>query len=369
MKASSLTLILLLACMTVAPTVDASDRAPSKFGLLFAMRNAGCPQETLCSAEFNTFLVVVDGEKMRVAVKTPHFYVPRKNGFWEIGITLPKEIANAKPYSEQQSAAREAQTSEADEFVWQLWAAPLGSKPSLPKSPPDVETQQQEGISEDSDELYWLVLTWAGTDYLSVTEQLGEYTTQHVIVAIDGVARNEDETPWTPKASDTVIRRDLDSCVDETSDFNTHEFLDYAEQAWTITRDKMRWKFEWTFSQSGRAARGYEASCSTSLRPPKELVGDDSLGLGWNKVLSKVPDAQTAFASPDQSLILAFTKTQVLALRREANGLGTPFARVFLPVGDVLSAQWAIGKYADQWAEQLSQAESWTDKSHPVQQR
>ncbi len=131
----------------------------------------------------------------------------------------------------------------------------------------------------------------------------------------------------------------------------------------------MRWEFEWTFSHSGRAARGYEASCSTSLHPPKELVGNDALGLGWNKVLSKVPDAQTAFASPDQSLILVFTKTQVLALRREANGLGAPFARVFLPVRDVLSAQWAIGKYADQWAEQLSQAESWTDKSHPVQQR
>jgi hypothetical protein len=91
--------------------------------------------------------------------------------------------------------------------------------------------------------------------------------------------------------------------------------------------------------------------------------------VGWSQVLSKVPDAQTAFASPDQSLILAFTKTQVLALRREANGLSTPFARVFLLMGDVLSGQWAIGKYTDQWAQQLSQAESWTDKNRQLEKR
>jgi len=167
---------------------------------------------------------------------------------------------------------------------------------------------------------------------VSVTEQFGEYTTDHVIGPVDGIPRGEREIAWKPQVSDTVIRRDLNSCVDEASDFNTHEFLDDADQAWSITRGKMRWEFVWTFSHSGRALRGYEAACPTSLYPPKQLVGSDSLCLGWNDVLSKVPDAQTAFASPDQSLILVFTKTQVLALRREVNGLATPFARVFLPV-------------------------------------
>jgi hypothetical protein len=143
-----------------------------------------------------------------------------------------------------------------------------------------------------------------------------------------------------------VIRRDLNSCVDEASESNTHEFLEDADQAWSITRGKMRREFVWTFSHSARALRGYEAACPTSLYPPKQLVGSDSHCLGWKDVLSKVPDAQTAFASPDQSLILVLTKTQVLALRREVNGLATPFARVFLPVSEVLSAQWAIGKYA-----------------------
>jgi len=61
-------------------------------------------------------------------------------------------------------------------------------------------------------------------------------------------------------------------------------------------------------------------------------------------------------------MVLVLTSGQVLALTREGNTLRPPFARVFLPATDVVSAQWAVGKYADAWAQQLSQAKSQSEK-------
>ena len=49
-----------------------------------------------------------------------------------------------------------------------------------------------------------------------------------------------------------------------------------------------------------------------------------------------------------------------------ANALGQPFARVFLPQGaspsEIISGQWAVGRYVDAWFEQLSHAKSWTEE-------
>ena len=356
-----LALVVIGGLVTLAVAATPADNPTRKFGFLFAVTKPDCQGGNACAGEFETRLLVIDGDKMRVVVNTPHLYLPRNSGFWEVGITVPKTVSGLQPQAGAQTSDEEMPVVGAsDEPILQLWAAPLGVKPTFPELSPKEEGNPQE---EPEEELHSLSIGWVGTDYLSVTEQIGEYTTSPLILPIDGIASNAADNSWRPKAPDTVLRKDLESCIDEKSDFNTREFLEDANQAWSITRGRMRWEFNWSFSHSGRALRGYGAACLTSLRPPKELVGSDVLGAGWNQVLPRVPDARTAFASPDRSLVLVFTSNQILALKREGNALGAPLARVFLPSGQIVSGQWAVGKYVDAWAEQLSHAKSWTDKN------
>jgi hypothetical protein len=68
---------------------------PTKLALLFAVPQSSCPEDFECGhgqGAFETFLLVIDGDQMKVAVRTPHLYVPRKSGFWEIGILPPKNL-------------------------------------------------------------------------------------------------------------------------------------------------------------------------------------------------------------------------------------------------------------------------------------
>jgi hypothetical protein len=316
-----------------------------KLAFLFAVRNPGRTEcsEDICEGRFETRLLVIDGDKMRVAVQTPHLYIPRNTGFWEVGVLTP-----TNPQSNAHSKV---------ESYWRLWAAPIGKTPT----PSGTSAEENTDAEESRDEIRRIELSWIGTDYLSFIEQIGEYTEIHAVTSIDGTVRNASEAPWKPAVPEAVYNKDFENCIDEGSDFNTRTFLEGAQQGWSISRGKFRWELTWDFGYSSGAARGYATTCATSVRPPKELVGTDALGVGWNQVLSKVPDALTAFSSPDHSTLLVLTSGQVLALKHDGNTLGAPFARVFLPASEVLSAQWAVGKYADSWADQLSHAKSWTD--------
>ena len=142
--------------------------------------------------------------------------------------------------------------------------------------------------------------------------------------------------------------------------------MESAEQGWSVTRGRMRWEFEWSFNHGTGAARGYNSACTTLLRPPRSLVGADTLKLGWNQVLPHVPDAQTAFSSPDGSLLLVFTKRQILAFHPTVDALTKPFATLPYEPRPILMSQWAVGEYADNRAQQLAQAKSWTEPSPGV---
>jgi hypothetical protein len=360
-KKSALFAFGLIAITGSLVTVAMPGAHSSKLGFFFAIRNPVKTEcsEDICLGHFETRLLMIDGDRMRVVVQTPHLYTPRNTGFWEVGALTPKSLSNPQSGARSEGGEKDMQQGSASAgFDWQLWAAPIGKKPTLPAS----SAEQNASAEERGSEIRRIELYWIGTDYLSFVELIGEYTETHAIMSIDEIARNASGEPWKPAVPEAVYKKDFEDCVDERSDFNTRTFLEGAEQGWSISRGKLGWEFNWAFGYSSGAARGYSTGCATSLRPPKELVGSDALGVGWNQVLSKVPDALTAFVSPDHSIVLVLTSGQVLALKREGNTLGAPFARVFLPCSEVLAAQWAVGKYADAWAEQLSHAKSWTEK-------
>jgi hypothetical protein len=345
---------------------------PQKLAFLFAMPQSACPDEYECGngqGAFETFLLVIDGGQMKVAVRTPHLYFPRKSGFWEVGI-LPPKISEGQKNGGTDSPAWDD---------WKLWASPMGQKPALapaPEKTEKVETSEEGKETEQRGGVRYFTLSWVGSDSLSFTDYFESYAgdlsyvTAPMILSIDDVAtlaysQFSSIPAWTPPTSPEQYQRDLARCVseDEEKPGYSRAALETATQGWRIIRGRMRWDFEWSLNHGTGAARGYNAICATSLRPPRSLIGADSLKIAWNQILPRIPDAQTAFSSPDGSVLLVFTKSQILAFRPAEGALSKPFATLNNDPYPILMAQWAIGKYADNWAQILSQAKSWTELS------
>jgi hypothetical protein len=344
---------------------------PPKLAFLFAVPQSDCPEGFECGngqGAFETFLLVIDGDQMKVVMRTPHLYVPRKSGFWEIGI-LPPKIPGARDKDGANLP---------NWWDWRLWAAPAGQKPVL-ASPANEEKSEDAENSESGAGIRYFNLSWVGNDYLAFTDYYEtsgpslNYVTAPLILPIDdlgntGYLESGSVKVWTPPTTPEQLERDLARCVSEGQEDSTYSqaFLDSATQGWLISRGRMRWVFEWSFNHGSGAARGFNAACATSLKPPRALVGADSLKLGWNQILPRVPDAQTAFSSPDGTLLLVFTKRQILAFHPTEGMLTKPFATLSHEPRPILMSQWAVGKYADNWAQQLAQTKSWTEISPSV---
>lgn len=348
---------------------------PQKLAFLFAVPQSSCPDEYECGngqAAFETFLLVIDGDQMKVAVRTPHLYFPRKSGFWEVGI-LPPKISDGQQNGGTNSPAWND---------WKLWAAPVGQKPALTpahEKTEKAETSEEGKETEQTGGVRYFTISLVGSDYLSFTDYFESYAgdlsyvTAPMILPIDDVAKQaysefSSIQPWTPPLSPEQYQSDLERCasaeVEEPG--YSREALETGSQGWRILRGRMRWDFEWSLNHATGAARGYNAVCTTSLRPPRSLIGADSVKLAWNQILPRVPDVQTAFSSPDGSVLLVFTKSQILAFRPAEGTLSKPFARLNYDPHRILMSQWAVGKYADNWAQILSQAKSWTELSPSV---
>jgi hypothetical protein len=345
---------------------------PQKLAFLFAVPQSSCPDEYDCSngqGAFETYLLVIDGDQMRLAVRTPHLYFPRKSGFWEVGIFPPK-ISDGQKSDGTNSLAWDD---------WKLWAAPVGQKPALTPAPEKIEkaeTIENGKGTEQGGGVRYFTISWVGTDYLAFTDYFESYAgdlsyvTAPMILPIDEVAKlaysQFSSIPaWTPPTSPEQYRRDVHRCVSagvEEPGYSV-DALESASQGWRIIRGRMRWDFEWSLNHGTGAARGFNAICATSLRPSRALVGTDSLKLGWDRILPHVPDAQTAFSSPDGSILLVFTKRQILAFRPGEGALSRPFATLDNDPHPILMTQWAVGKYADNWAQILAHAKSWTEQS------
>jgi hypothetical protein len=345
--------------------------SPPKLAFLFAVPQSDCPEGYDCGngqGAFQTFLLVIDGDQMKIALRTPHLYVPRKSGFWEIGILPPKILG-----------ARDKDGANLPNWWdWRLWAAPAGQKPVL-ASPAKEEKSEDVDNSDSGGGIRYFNLSWVGNDYLAFTDYFETsgtslaYVTAPMILPIDdlgntGYLESGSVKSWTPPITPEQLERDLAQCVSEDQEDSTYsrESLESASQGWSISRGRRRWVFEWSFNHGYGAARGYNAACATSLKPPRALVGADSLKLGWNQVLPHLPDAQTAFSSPDGSLLLVFTKRQILAFRPADGVLTKAFATLNNDPHPILMAQWAVGKFADNWAQQLAETKSWTESSSAV---
>jgi hypothetical protein len=359
MKRLSLALLLCALPFSVARSAD----PPRKFAFLFAVPQTTCPDGYDCGqgqAAFESYLLLIDGDRMQIAVSTPHLLIPRKSGFWELALVPPKKL----PEGDTPPAGS------LDAYEWKLWAAPAGQKPVLPtitKTDQDPETG-----------LHQFAVSWVGSDYLSITDYFEfvdslsntESQTSILILPIDDLAKSgypysAGLKSWSPDLPADTSARDLAKCVSENDPEGGHsrEFLESAQQGWTIKRGRMRWEFEWRFTQGSGVDRGNDTTCDTSLRPPRTLVGSDHLNLNWNQILPHVPDAQTAFSSPDGVLLLVFTKTRILAFHPQDGALGKPVASVLFSSPNMVMAQWAVGKYADSWVDQLSHLALWSDST------
>lgn len=221
--------------------------------------------------------------------------VPRKNGFWQIGMDRNT-----------------------------LWGKSLNSNSSKYKSRTLTNGE----------------ITFVGNEYISLDNKDSELE----VVAIDNLngdniafskAFGSDAGEALKKSAELFLKRLNKKTVDQ-------EEMKYMEKNWAVARRSGRWILR------GRTESGdFDIAYAT----PSILTTYDDLYISFNSIKKIVPDAVDAYTSPNKDILLIVTNTNIKVFSIDNKDIGKIKADIKLKDNEsVIMGQWATGEYVEEWA-------------------
>ena len=312
--------------------------AQTKSGLLLTTVSASGDAQQ----RFHAYWITLDGAQVQV-VEGMRLLVPRKAGWWEVGITALVH-ANSDVRSEK------------------LWAVPLGTvRPRSHVVP----------ISDDdpcSDYLNTYSVSWVGSDFVAMHRDYesacGGHTVsgeQSFVTRLDDMQRKEQESrpqltltelagPEARKAMDLGAELANTRAAQASAGGEAASPIAASDNSWIILRSKGRYRLLGTTPIE--LAKGGD-SYSIPFDPPASLVGPDELAVGWDSILDKLPDALDAYTSPDGDLLVVLTPRYVSIFEVKEQKIGARLSRIAVESSSAIAAQWATGANVDRWSETI----------------
>lgn len=288
----------------------------SKSGLLLGLKYKNDSTEG-CS--YRTIWIRSAYGKVSPILETKDIILPRKSGFWKIGVEKKSE----------QGINRDV-----------LWGIPVDNSPTnsiskvkvrdIPKTSNEILFVGNEYISLDNEEMYI---------------QNGEKRVKKnyfSVIPIDNIngskvdfskAFSEDAGDMLKKSADMYLKK-LNSNM---NDVDRKEL----ETNWSVSRRSGRWILR------GRLPYGdFDIIYAT----PKILTTYDDLYPSFNIIKDKVPEVVDVYTSPNKDFIVVLTQIKLKVFLLNNGTIGDLKMEIDLNENEnVIMSQWATGSYVDEW--------------------
>jgi hypothetical protein len=329
--------------------------ARAQSGVLIGMATHPAPDggEREKAPAFRTVWIAHDAARARRLTTIPALVVPRRDGFWRLGLT---NVCEGSEDAKNQS----------DRDI--VWVVPIGATPVLTQRSPCGPVVKPPAPMAPWEMREKGFVTHCGYEHLAITFVSPDF------VAVSRVAGQSEECEprgYRSYASATVRRLDsLDTPIEYASVAGAWARPSVRRQAepdpgcrdldfsdlpgelsdWLIERRAGRWR-ALTFFQPGLADCMYTNEIQQPL--PLAATGHDTLVMPWTSIVAAVPQATDAFSSPaaDMLVVVAQGELQVFEVRRRSLGRKL----VTVPSGQVVMIQWALGRNVARWTTALSQ--------------
>jgi hypothetical protein len=343
-------------------------------------------------ARYETLWVVRDAAGARVAATLPDIIVPRKSGFWRIGIEHTCQFAPAAkgdardhgnistadiPYAvpvgqaplvELDHPACDAQTAKrlfVDSYNPEFVPEPDSEHPPDANAPsecgwanrwfesvlPDlISVSYFQGVSE-------ICEPQGGNDYKEIWVQSPEDAFPFVgpaqqQIPFDVVFGAAGHRAWIHAVSGG--QPEGDSCIADNRD------EDMQQTGWSLKHVDGEWRTH-AFAQVGRVCA---ASGAPKVVVPRTLTHAVPLPMPWAALEKQLPGISDAYVAPGASVLLAIQSTKNDPVSDESqsvavglfdfsgNKIGAKLLE--LPATKIVMAEWATGRFVQSWTESLS---------------
>ena len=337
--------------------------------------------------EYRTLLIVGNASGVRVVATLPDVIVPRKSGFWRVGIehacqSIPpmagdpldhgavriQDIAYAAPVEKAPVVELEPPACDPDttrrvvDGSYIPWPSPssyeecggldLWFRSVLPNL-----------ISVSANEVD-LCLRHGGHNYEEIWVQRPDdpmppfFETWHAD-SIPSAAKIRFDQLFGPAAHDAWVRAvsPVQDNAAETCDDDDPNVM--QETGWNLEHVKGTWRTTAYVDVDGSC----EGLGHPEIMVPRSLAHDVRLPVPWSALEAELPGISDAYFSPDMSVVIAVQSapgpgsneshvTSVGLFDFSEGKLGRKL--IDLPAGSIITAEWATGRFVKTWADSLA---------------
>jgi len=329
-------------------------------GLLLGIRT---PEETDSSYEgetynysYRTLWIAAENGELHPVLEADGIYLPRKNGFWSIGLSrvqfegIEEDILTSESInSKNKISAIEKSKNEIENLVLYYGA----NKENL---------VMFTDFWSDKEGVLYKTIQFVGNDFICIeTYGKGYYKNTKkewqernlMTIPVDNISRREGV-----KISDIAGENGalaMETAINNlfsTSNSKMIEPVDIAENErnFSLFRKTGHWVFKGRINFQPDDAIPY-IDFNINLIPPAELVAYDTLHVKWTNIKDKVPRALDAYTSPNKDIAIILTSNELLIYLIKGDNLSdVPVKKISLKEGDtVVMAEWARGSYMEKW--------------------
>jgi hypothetical protein len=380
-----------------APVPPNAASASVPLGLLLARVSHQRGTEVLDSpsvVQYETLWIVRDASGAHIAAKLPDIIVPRKTGFWRIGIahtchlsppsyespkgpgtfgtediaySVPVEQTPAVQLDDPDSKRCDAATAArvfADDYRLYDGDSPAPHDPTAPSQcgwqniwfssvlPDMISVSYHQGLSENCDSRgsnsFQKIWMQSPDDPLSAMNPTENYK----LIPFERIFGADGRRAWNRAVTGG------NSCLADAP----AESLD-DQTGWSLVHFSGKW-MAYAFTQQGRecAAGGY-----VKVSVPRSVTHAAPLPFPWAELEKQVANILDAYVSPSNALLVVVvskndphpTGSQVASValyELSGNKLGAKLLDI--PAGDVVMAEWATGRFVQSWTDSLSALQS-----------
>jgi hypothetical protein len=311
--------------------------------------------DTIHAPQYQTLWIAPDAHgEIRVLATLLEIIVPRRDGFWRVGVQQVCEFDGGDYPNERL------------EHV--VWAVPVAkapiaeaTSPCAPHKPEDYappyfrSEQDKDKISQCGFAL--VNLLYVSPELISISTYTGQSDDCEVRGGrynIDFRVRNFDPGrslgfgELLGEPAHAAYERALPKHGSSDGQEDCGETDHGNDVGWRIARDGGRWR---PFIHQDLGYFGCSSDALIRFPLPAAMTGESSPAPNLKQLRAKIPGIADAYISPAGDLLIAASSSDTKIFELHAGVLGKLMLK--LPAQSIVMAQWATGKHVQDWTTQL----------------
>lgn len=291
----------------------------------------GASEKEQTETDYRTLWISSNNKSINDVYETNDLFVPRKNGFWKIGVK--REVTS--------------------QYVQDnLFAYPVETQPLTKALPWDngkgFLSKTILFVGND-----YVSTEWNGSGYIQSTDKSWR-TDALKVLPIDNlnVTDGVKLTDLIGPTGKDIMKESSENIYNSQSNQvkNTIEKTG-REDSFAMVRRNGHWVLRGRLNSINNSPSSPYVDFNITTSPTSKFVTYDDLQLPWSAVKKAIPDAVDAYTSPNKDIALIIAKDTLYIYTLTNNELSkTPVKKYKLNSGEsVVMAEWVLGSYVEKW--------------------